>query len=648
MSRPFARAVPHTSAAIADAAEKGECLGAMRWLLGFTMLVATLTRLALMWLCGSAFEPSVPSVALALLLGAGYDLLAVGYVTLPLALVLAVLPSASRRRRSGHAAVFGALCVATFLVLFIAAAEVLFWLEFGTRFNFIAVDYLIYTHEVVANLWQSYPLVWILSLLAACSAVLLRSQYRRIGGGPEQSVGRGSERITALLVLCWPVVVYLTTNPVPPHPFDNRYANELARNGVFDFFRAFKSAELDYAGFYPSLTATEADARLATLRADLGQDPDAGPRSGGRRYNVVLISVESLSATYLRHFGSRLQLTPNLDRLADSGLLFTDLYATGTRTVRGLEALALSVPPSPGESIIKRPDNGGLATLGGILADEGYDVRFVYGGDARFDNMRTFFASNGYEVVDRAAIPAANIHHENAWGVADEDVYSQALTEITRSEQSGHASFTHIMTTSNHRPYTYPENRIDLPSGHAGRPGAVKYTDWAIGDFLVRARRTTWFANTVFVIVADHCASSAGKTALPLYRYHIPLIVYAPGIVPPAQNHQLASQIDVAPTVLGLLGLPSPASFFGRDLRVPATSSYAVISTYQELGFLRDNRLVELAPLRPPQVSIVSGHSPDPAAGTTTNLIHDAIAIFQTSANALRSGRLRRTAMANP
>src|SRR6185369_3986876 len=194
-----------------------------------------------------------------------------------------------------------------------------------------------------------------------------------------------------------------------------------------------------------------------------------------KRLNVVLVSVESLGAEFVGTFGNREGLTPNLDALAAQSLSFTQVYATGNRTVRGMEALALSLPPTPGQSIVKRPNNEHLFSLGSVFDDRGFDSVFVYGGYGYFDNLNYFFGNNDYRMIDRTALPSSDIHYENIWGVADEDLFTLALREMDKSKKAGgeRPFFMHVMTTSNHRPYTYPPGRIDIPSG-TGRSGAVK------------------------------------------------------------------------------------------------------------------------------------------------------------------------------
>jgi phosphoglycerol transferase MdoB-like AlkP superfamily enzyme len=302
------------------------------------------------------------------------------------------------------------------------------------------------------------------------------------------------------------------------------------------------------------------------------------------------------------------------------------------------------LPPTPGHSVVKRPNNDHLYTLGEVFAEKGYEPIYLYGGYSYFDNMQEFFGGNGYTVIDRSVLAKDEIHYENIWGVADEDLFTLSLRELDARHAAGKPFFAHIMTTSNHRPFSYPEGRIDIPSG-SGRDGAVKYTDWAIGDFIDRARGKPWFANTVFVIVADHCASSRGKTDLPIDRFHIPLIVYAPGQVVPGRVESLASQIDVAPTLLALLNFTYTSRFFGQDILAEGVRHQrALLANYQTVGYLEGGVLVELRPKgRYRFVDAASGQEL-PENEHNRYLLGEAISYYQTASDAFRSGALRMAA----
>jgi phosphoglycerol transferase MdoB-like AlkP superfamily enzyme len=431
-----------------------------------------------------------------------------------------------------------------------------------------------------------------------------------------------------------------------PRGFSNRYAHELSTNGLYDLFAAFHRNELDYAPFYAALPQVEAFGRARRLLAVPGtsfvsEEPNRLAREvtahrAERRLNVVMIVVESLSAKFSGAFGAAESWTPNLDTLAGQGISFTRLYATGTRTVRGLEALTLSVPPTPGQSILRRRHNAGLFNLGTVMREHAYETRFFYGGYGSFDDMNSFFGGNGFDVIDRTELAPDEAEFANAWGVADEYLFRRVAREASLSYERGKPFFSFVMTTSNHRPFTYPDGRIDVPSGD-GRKGAVKYTDWAIGDFLARARREPWFDETIFLVVADHCASVAGRVEIPVEDYRIPMIVYAPLQIEPRVVDTLASQIDVAPTLLGLLGFSYRSEFYGNDLLAPQGPPRGVLlATYERLGLFDGNELVVLSPGRRVDAFRVNeqGETTALVGRAAQGLRDDAIAYYQTASDA--------------
>ncbi|TZF85110.1 LTA synthase family protein [Cognatilysobacter lacus] len=621
----------------------------LAWLAAVALLVWTSTRLALAATVGSG----LPLGYLPRVLGFGlvYDLATLLYLSLPLVLLVTLLPDRAMRSRLGRGIV-ELTCFGLLLVLgFVAMSEWTFWDEFQSRFNFIAVDYLVYTQEVLGNIRQSYPVGMLLAALGAtCLAVFFATRrFRRVDHAlPGLSARLGL--LAATLALC--VITTLGLSGAIKNTTSNHYADELAGNGIYEFFAAYRGATLDYRQFYRTLPDAVARARTRSLLATpdaIFLHPDGIVRRikahvPERRLNVVLISVESFSADYSGTFGREESLTPNLDALTPQSLVFSQLYATGTRTVRGLEALSLSVPPTPGESIVKRDNNHGLATLATIFNAHGYTSEFVYGGYGRFDNMNDYFGHNGYQVHDREEIPSAQIHHENIWGVADEDLYTLAMGAMDHASAQGHPFFAHLMTTSNHRPYTFPAGRG--PWKQHDRISAVRYTDWAIADFLRRARQHSWFRDTVFVITADHCAMSAGKATLPAFRYRIPMWIYSPAHIKPGVFDGLMSQIDIPPTLLGLLGFDYTSRFYGADVMVrPPQRAY--IGTYELLGYIRDGKMLQLGPNRAIEtvVPALKDDVPQPLIANDPGLTDDAVALYQTAADDFSAGRMQAAAV---
>lgn len=490
--------------------------------------------------------------------------------------------------------------VYVFLFLCITAGEYIFWGEFGVRYNFIAVDYLVYTHEVIGNIMESYAIIPMIgaTLLLTAGIIFLQSRHYRMN--ITRLYGAKLLIVHLSLYAVFATGAYFILWGTHTLQNDNQYVTQLEQNGACDFVIAFQGNKLEYDKFYAMLPQKEC---VRLYRQLSGLDSDGRKTIGdslrAQRPNIVLITVESLSADFLTRYGNRQNLTPQLDRLMQGSLVFDSLYAAGNRTVRGLEALSLCLPPSAGESIIKRKANRmGRLSVGSVLSRLGYRAQFIYGGDSYFDNMGDFFSHNGYGVVDRKSIPDSQVTFANIWGVCDEDIFRKSLQVFDADHRSGHPFFAQIMTTSNHRPYTYPAGRIKVDGDPNTREAAVKYTDYAIGRFIAEAKRKAWFRNTVFIVIADHCASSAGKTSLPIDRYHIPCLVYAPEIIRPGKVGKLCSQIDLMPTVLSLLHLRSSVAFTGQDIFAPTYHPRAFMATYQDLGYLEGNRLTVLSPVR--------------------------------------------------
>jgi phosphoglycerol transferase MdoB-like AlkP superfamily enzyme len=567
----------------------------------FTVMILTsfLTRSVLL-------VKSLPNLDLSLLLslkiflvGFFFDCVTFSYILIPLAILSLIIPDRLYNSRFSRYAIQVCFFLFIFAMLFDGVAEYIFFDEFATRFNFIAVDYLIYTTEVVKNIQESYPVALIVGALLLITIVpfIPVSRYLTAAFPVSTTLRRRAAGSSCLLLL--PLVSFSTVTLSLSEIAPNNYANELAGNGLYGFFSAFRNNELDYARFYPTRSDGQIMARLRTLLRSsdgTGISREIAAPKAERHRNIILVCVESLSAEYLGVFGNKEGITPNLDRLARESLFFTHLYATGTRTVRGLEAITLSMPPLPGTAIVKRPGNEEFLSWGEVMRQHGYDNHFIYGGRGYFDNMNYFFSHNGFAVIDQTDFTPEEITFKNAWGVCDEDLFDKTIKQATASYEAHQPFFNFVMTTSNHRPYTYPEGKIDIPSGK-GRNGAVKYCDYALGKLIEKSRKEPWFKDTLFIIVADHCAGSARKLALPIKNYEIPLFVYAPQILPPQRIDRMMSQIDIAPTTLGLLQMAYTSKFFGRDVFAESSGpERAFIATYQKLGYIEADKLLVLSP----------------------------------------------------
>ena len=534
---------------------------------------------------------------------------------------------------------------ALFVVLYVGAivfngiSEYFFWNEFGVRYNFIAVDYLVYTNEVVGNIMESYPVVPMTLGIVVVTLLITWYLFRRDLVQAEYLKGwRWKAVVAPAYVAALFAAIGLLNFNTRFQDSGNVYVNELQANGLYKFYDAFVKNSLDYEQFYITRPEAEAEAFVHGVYGSTGDNLHAVSAGGGSeiRRNIVLVTIESMSASYMERFGNTESITPVLDSLYRLGMAFDRVYATGNRTVRGLEAVTLSLPPCPGQSIIKRPNNAGMYSTGALLREKGYNVTYFYGGNSYIDNMETFFSGNGYDIVDQKNYSPEEITFANIWGVCDEDAYRKVIRTLGEQSRDGKPFFAHVMTVSNHRPFTYPAGKIRIPNDSKTRAGGVLYTDYALGQFLAEASKQPWFDNTIFLITADHCASSAGRTEIPLHKYHIPALIFAPGFVAPQQIEGIVSQIDLMPTLLSLLDMDYDSHFYGRSIFDPDYVNRAFIATYQDLGYLEGDTFTILSPVRRyEQYRVVpteeNPHNLEPAAQTDTTQLDRAVYYYQTS-----------------
>jgi phosphoglycerol transferase MdoB-like AlkP superfamily enzyme len=632
----------------------------------FFLVISLITRTVFLVMSFHKADLGFLSVMRIYAKGLIFDTVVALYFSALYAIYLLILPKRWNRSLVNKVITYAGFFIVVLIVLFSFFAEFAFWDEFDSRFNFIAVDYLVYTFEVINNINQSYPLPWLISAMVLLSLLVTCIFHkRRLFEQSFYSNTFFKERLCFTgVVLLGGITGFLFISNSWAETSHNRYQNELAKAGIFSFFSAFRNNELNYYDFY----AKAPEARAFSIARTELQEPNAqfmDNRFSIRRQisnagitqkpNVILVTIESFSAEFMKHFGNTQELTPVLDALADSGILFTNMYATGTRTVRGMEALTLCVPPTPGNSIVRRSDNAGLFTVGTVFKKAGYTRSFFYGGDGYFDNMNNFFGNNGFNIVDkggrfepgddfnatRTIIPDKYIQFKNAWGICDEDLYDAVIRDADSRYAKQQPFFDFVMTTSNHRPFTYPDKKIDIPSG-SGREGAVKYTDYAIGEFLKKIRSKPWFNNTIVIFVADHCASSAGKNEINVSKYHIPCIVYN---LKSAGSHtipQQCSQIDLFATLFGLLHWQYEADWYGKDVLLPGFEPKAYIATYQKLGLLQHDSLIVLSPQQQISANTLNIQTDEQhPAPIDTMLRNKAIAAYQTAYYLYKNGGLK-------
>ncbi len=621
------------------------------------VIISFITRLSLLMFSWQKMDLSVLKIFQIFGVGLIFDLGVAVFFCMPYAIYLLLFPVKWSDSVFNKIITYVSFFLATLIIMLSFFAEFTFWKEFESRFNFIAVDYLIYTYEVINNINESYPLPLLVgTILIITSAIVFVFYKRKIFFKTFTGTSPFSSRLffSGIIIITGLFYAFFVKNSHAELGV-NRYQNELSKAGIYSFFAAFKNNELSYDHFYKLMDNKHAfdiirnelaDSNIVYLNAGLSIEGKIVNNANPKMPNVIMVTIESFSADFMGHFGNTNKLTPVLDSLAGESVLFTNMYATGTRTVRGMEALSLAIPPTPGSSIVRRPDNDNLTTIGYIFQQKGYETGFFYGGDGYFDNMNRFFGNNGYAVTDkrrntlvkdnfkatRTTIPDSSIQFKNAWGICDEDLYDAVIRDADVKASQNKPFYDFVMTTSNHRPYTYPEGKIDIPSG-SGRDGAVKYTDFAIGQFLKKARQKSWFANTVFIFVADHCANSAGKNEIDIAKYHIPAVIYNLPAQTPSTIAAMCSQIDLYPTLFHLLNWSYTSNLYGQNVLSNNYTPRILLGTYQKLGYLKNDTFIVLDPQQKVEVYQYNKIKNElvPLTKAPDKLVNEAIAYYQTA-----------------
>lgn len=547
------------------------------------LLLLSLSRVGLMAWLWPRVEPA-GSVPWMLLQGVRADLILLGLlVAVPVLLAPLLAMSRCWALWQRFSLIWAALALT--LVIFIELSTPSFIAQYDIRPNRLYIEYLKYPKEVFATLWNGFRLPLLLG--TSLTVVLVWGCVRLLKRGATRQQPWSNSK----LWLTWPLVVFLvfacvrsTTNHRPANPAlfaitSDALVNSLIINSGYSVLYAAYSMkhEARSTDMYGKITTEDMLTQaldwpwLKHYQFSSPEMPTLHQQTATMRrdkpLNVVIVLQESLGATFVQSLGG-VPVTPELEKLKNHGIWFDQLYATGTRSVRGIEAVTASFAPTPAQSVVKLSNaQQNFTTIASELKQAGYHTQFIYGGEAHFDNMRAFFTGNGFsQIVDINQIK--NPKFVASWGASDEDLFNTAHEQLSALHQSGKPFFSLIFTSSNHEPFEFPDGRIELyeqPKQTVNN--AVKYADWAMGQFFAKAMQSAYWQDTLFLVVADHDNRVYGTNLIPVEKFRIPGLILGAD-VQPAQWDVLASQIDLAPTLLSMAGVDSCHPMIGRDLTV--------------------------------------------------------------------------------
>ncbi|MEJ7806058.1 MAG: LTA synthase family protein, partial [Telluria sp.] len=513
--------------------------------------------------------------------GVRADLILLGYlIIVPVLLAPVLAHRISARAWQLFSTVWAT--AALIFVVFMELSSPQFIMQFDVRPNRLFIEYLSYPKEVLSTLWNGFRIALVGGVVF--TVLLGLASYRLLKSASDQASIWSSKK----LLLTWPLIVLLvvaqvrsTTGHRPANPAlfalsGDALVNSLIINSGWSVMDALNSIRKEansseiYGPFPREKVFAEVKAApwLADYRFDSAELPTLHQQVAAvkrdKPLNLVIVLQESMGATFVASLGG-VPVTPELEKLRTEGWWFENLYATGTRSVRGIEAVLSGYAPTPARSVVKLSlAQQNFYTLALGLGKQGYHTEFVYGGEAHFDNMRGFFTGNGFQkIVDRRDM---KMTFEGAWGACDEDLFTKSLERLKQLHAANKPFFSLIFTSSNHEPFEFPDGKITLHDKTKQTVNnAVKYADYAMGKFIREAKQQAYWKDTVFLIVADHDNRVYGNSLVPINKFHIPGLILGADIQPKTIT-TLASQIDLGPTLLSLMGVSSTHPMIGRDL----------------------------------------------------------------------------------
>lgn len=528
----------------------------------------------------------VSLIGQAFVMGLRFDTVVSGYILLLPLLVLSVAFSAGWRKKALFQGVHFFLVLMYLAAFFLSAADIPYFDHFFDRLNITVLSWTDNTafsaKMIVEDMTYLTSVICYVLLAVFFSRWMNRLKKNILFKSLDSAQSFSGYRLAPISLVAFGLLFLGMRGRVAfkspirtgtAYFCDYSFPNQLGLNPVFTFIRSVldtarpegKTLHLvdDNIALKNACAWLQADTS-GRFDSPIARIQDSSAQS--IRPNVVVIMMESMSAFKMGRFGNPDHLTPVLDSLARVSYCFDSIYSAGTHTFNGLYGTLFSYPALLRQHPLKGVNIPEMTGFPGVMKEKGYQTIFFTTHDGQFDNMEGFFKFNHFEqFISQKDYPSEQVL--STLGVPDEYMFDFGVPILNNMSQKDKPFFAAFLTTSDHSPFLIPEKTNFKARNTEMKKKIVEYADYSIGKFLRECAQYPWFENTLFVILADHGGIIGDNPYdMPLSYHHEPLIIYAPKYLKPQVFPQLGGQIDVFPTVMGILGMPYVNNTFGIDL----------------------------------------------------------------------------------
>ncbi len=548
----------------------------------YLLLIAIYTafRIALLLLnLDRLGETTTWEITQAFIMGVRFDIVTIGFVIAIPTIILTVFSFFGKKSRIFEQVYTWVLTVCFTITFGICAADIPYFDQFFDRFNVTAFEWMATGDSAfVFKMVFEEPTYILMMLPVLASGFVFWFFANRI---MKRSTGWESVyylQYGIYTVLLWGLVfigMRGRLNEKSPimvgtaYFCNNAMLNQLGLNPNFTLVRSWldsKDPDNQKVRFMSDEAAINNNQKYLNIEIPYEDFPIARevvPEGESNNYNVIVVIMEGMSYNKTAHGGNTHNLTPFLDALMDKSLSFNNCYTSGTHTYCGIYTTMVSYPVVFRNHALKRIPVLQYDGIAATLQKNGYQTAYFTTHDKEFDNVAGFLSQNGVErIISQADYPAGEV--KTTLGVPDDYMFRFAMPVFDEMAGNGMPFFAAMMTASDHGPYYIPD--YFEPKNTEQRYQITEYADWSLQRFIEMASEKPWFDNTLFVFVADHGAALDTDYSIPLSYFHTPLVFYKKGMQPTA-NEAIASQMDVFPTVMGILNMPYVNNSFGIDLQ---------------------------------------------------------------------------------